>query len=344
MGRHELKSAPETVHWGYWDAMLPPVLRVRSGDEVTIHNVSGRPDHLPEDRRRVPDDLAAILARVTQGPGPHILTGPIYVEGAEPGDVLQVDIVEIALRQDWARNMILPLMGTLPEDFPEPWKVIIDLDLDRKVARWPPGVEVPLRPFFGNIGVAPARRYGRLTSLYPLEHGGNLDNKELVAGTTLYLPVWNRGALFSVGDGHGVQGDGEVDVTAVETALTGIFRLTVRKDLALRVPHAETPTHYITTGFDPDFDDALKMALREMIDYLVRRYHLSREQAYGLCSIAVDMRVTQLVNIYKAPMQCCRSPFLPPPRDQPFLPPEPRPTRRSPCHRGGRGGGPGQPG
>jgi acetamidase/formamidase len=158
---------------------------------------------------------------------------------------------------------------------------------------------VPLRPFFGNLGVAPAPRYGRVTSQYPLEHGGNLDNKELVAGTTLYVPVWNRGALFSVGDGHGAQGDGEADVTAVETALTGTFRLTVRKDLALEVPHAETPTHYITTGFDPDLDDAVKMALRQMIAHLVRTRGLSRQEAYALCSIAVDLRITQLVNVYK---------------------------------------------
>lgn len=299
MARHEVKATPETVHWGYWDASLPPVLRVRSGDEVIVQTVSGQPDHLPEDRRRVPPDLAEIFARVTPGPGPHILTGPVYVEGAEPGDVLQVDILGIALRQDWGRNLIAPLKGTLPEDFPETWKVIIDLDLEHKVARWPRGVEVPLRPFFGELGVAPAPRYGRVTSVFPLEHGGNLDNKELVAGTTLYLPVWNRGALFSAGDGHGAQGDGEVDVTAIETALSGTFRLTVRKDLALRVPHAETPTHYITTGFDPDLDDAVKMALREMIAHLVRTRGLTREEAYALCSIAVDLRITQLVNVYK---------------------------------------------
>ena len=301
MARYEVMATPETVHWGYWDASLPPVLRVCSGDEVTVHTVSGQPDHLPEDPGRIPRDLAEILARAKPGPGVHILTGPIYVEEAEPGDVLQVDILDIALRQDWARNVIAPLKGTLTEDFLQTWRVIIDLDLEHKVARWPKGkgVEIPLKPFFGELGVAPAPRYGRVTSQFPLEHGGNLDNKELVAGTTLYLPVWNRGALFSAGDGHGAQGDGEVDVTAIETALTGVFRLTVRKDLHLNVPHAETPTHYMTTGFDPDLDDAVKMALREMIGYLVRTRGLSREEAYVLCSLAVDMRITQLVNVYK---------------------------------------------
>ncbi len=301
MANYELKATPETVHWGYWEAGLPPVLWVHSGDEVTVHTVSGQPDHLPADPARIPPDLSEILARVKPDMGPHILTGPIHVDGAEPGDVLQVDILDVVLRQDWGRSLIAPLKGTLTEDFGETWRVIIDLDLEHKVARWPKdkGVEVPLRPFFGEMGVAPAPRYGRVTSVFPLEHGGNLDNKELVAGTTLYLPVWSPGGLFSIGDGHGAQGDGEVCVTAIETALTGVFRLTVRKDLRLTVPQAETPTHYLTMGFDPDLDDAVKMALREMIGYLVKTRNLSREEAYALCSIAVDLRITQLVNVYK---------------------------------------------
>ncbi len=297
--RHELKSLPETVHWGFWDASLRPVLTIRPGDEVTIHTVSGNPDNLPEDKRRIPPELLEIHAKVAQGPGPHILTGPIAVEGAEVDDVLEVRILDIEFRQDWARNHMLPLKGTLPEDFPHAWKVLIDIDRQRKVAKWIPGIEVPLRPFFGNFGVAPPPHYGRVTSQFPLEHGGNMDNKELVAGTTVYFPIWNRGALFSAGDGHGAQGDGEVDQTAIETALTGTFRFIVRKDLPLKLPHAETSTHYITMGFDPDLDDAVKMALREMIAHLVRTRELTREQAYSLCSNAVDVRITQLVNGYR---------------------------------------------
>jgi len=299
MAKHELKSSPATVHWGYWDASLPPVLTVRSGDEVTIHTVSGSPDNVPDDARRIPPELLEIFAKVSQGPGPHILTGPIAMEGAEPGDALEVQILDIQLRQDWARNHMVPFKGTLPEDFPLFWKAQIDLDLQRRVARWIPGVEVPLRPFFGNFGVAPAPHLGRVTSHYPSEYGGNLDNKELVAGTTAYFPIWNRGALFSVGDGHGAQGDGECDQTAIETALTGTFRVILRKDLSLKLPQAETPTHYITMGFDPDLDDAVKIALREMIAYLVRTRGMSREQAYSLCSNAVDLRITQLVNVYR---------------------------------------------
>ncbi len=297
--KHELKSSPETVHWGFWDASLRPVLTVRSGDEVTVHTVSGSPDNLPEDRRRIPPELLDIHAKVRKGEGPHILTGPVAVEGAEVGSVLEVQILDIAFRQDWARNHMAPLKGTLPEDFPASWKVQIDLDLQRKVGKWIPGVEVPLHPFFGNFGVAPPPNYGRVTSQYPGEYGGNLDNKELVAGTTVYFPVWNRGALFSAGDGHGAQGDGECDQTAIETALTGTFRLTIRKDLSLKLPQAESTTHYITMGFDPDLDDAVKMALREAIAYLVRTRGMTREQAYSLCSNAVDIRITQLVNGFR---------------------------------------------
>ncbi len=298
--RYELKSSPETVHWGFWDASLPPVLIVRSGDDVTIHTVSGNPDNLPDDKRRIPQELLEILTKVPKGEGGHILTGPIAVEGAEVGDVLEVQILDIALGQDWGRNHMLPFKGTLPEDFPYPRKVVIDLDLRRKVAKLIPGVEIPLdNPFFGNFGVAPRPSYGRVTSQYPGEHGGNLDNKTLVTGTKVYFPVWTQGALFSIGDGHGAQGDGECNQSAIETALTGTFRFTVRKDLSLRLPHAETPTHYITMGFDPDLDDAVKMALREMIVYLVRTHGMSREEAYSLCSAAVDIRITQLVNVYR---------------------------------------------
>jgi acetamidase/formamidase len=302
MARHELNATPKTVHWGYWDASLPSVLTVQSGDEVVVHTLSAQPPpdtHLPDDRRRVPRELTEIMASVTPMFGPHILTGPILVESAEPGDVLQVDVLDVKLRQDWGRNLIAPLKGTLPEDFPDPWRMILDIDLERRVLRWPRGVEIPLCPFFGVLGVAPAPRYGRISSILPFEHGGNMDNKELIAGSTVYLPVWNRGALFSAGDGHATQGDGEADTTALETALTGTFRLTVRKDLTLQLPQAETRTHYITMGFDPDLDDAVKTALREMIRHLVAHHGLSREEAYALCSLAVDLRISQLVNVYK---------------------------------------------
>ena len=293
---HELCPSPKTVHWGFFDSRLKPVLSVESGDRVTIHTVTGEPPDLPEDRSMVLPELLAIHKEVEKGAGPHIITGPIWVKGAEPGDVLEVAIEDLQLRQDWGWNLVLPLQGTLPEDFPQRRFVVIPLDRERMVAKGPSGARVPLRPFFGILGVAPPPNYGRVPSFPPGEYGGNMDNKELLSGTTLYLPVFNPGALFSVGDGHAAQGDGEVNLTAIETAMTGTFTLIVRKDLSLKGPRAETPTHHITMGFDPDLDDAAKGALREMIAFLVKAKGLSREDAYMLCSIAVDLRVTQLVD------------------------------------------------
>jgi acetamidase/formamidase len=170
------------------------------------------------------------------------------------------------------------------------------LDRDRKNWLLPWGQHVPLAPFFGVMGTAPPAAWGTVSTLPPRQNGGNLDNKELVAGTTLYLPVFVEGALFSVGDGHGVQGDGEVSVNAVETGLTGTFRLTVRDDLALEWPLAETPTHMITMAFDPDLDDCVVIALRQMLDLICARAGLDRYQAYTLASLAADLRVTQVVN------------------------------------------------
>jgi acetamidase/formamidase len=226
----------------------------------------------------------------------HILTGPVAVAGAKPGDVLQVDILEVSLRQDWGYNVIRPLAGTLPYDFDAIHLTHIPLDAARMEATMPWGLKLPLAPFFGVMGVAPPPGWGRISTIEPRVHGGNIDNKELVAGTTLFLPVHVEGALFSTGDGHGAQGDGEVCVTAIETALTGRFRLTVRKDLQATYPFAETPTHLITMGMDPDLDVCAQMALRDMIVQVCTRTGISREQAYMLCSLAGDLRITQTVN------------------------------------------------
>ena len=164
------------------------------------------------------------------------------------------------------------------------------------MAKLPWGVDLPLRPFFGAMGVAPPAKLGRVPSFPPGAHGGNLDNKELGEGTTLFLPVWNDGALFSVGDGHAVQGEGEVCLTAIETALSGTFELIVRKDLSLACPMAETASHYITMGMAPDLDDAAKQAVREMISLLKKVARMSPEDAYSFCSLALELRVTQLVD------------------------------------------------
>jgi len=297
---HHLAASPETCHWGYFDATLAPVLHIADGDRVTVETVSGGPDDLPPEGYHVPPELLAIHAAL--GPptiGPHILTGPIAVAGAEPGDVLQVEIESVAPRQDWGFNKNLPLLGTLPEDFPTAHAMTIALDAARGMARMPWGKEIPLRPFFGVMGVAPPPAWRRQTSVIPRAFGGNIDNRELIAGATLYLPVFAPGALYSCGDGHGAQGDGEVNLTAIETALTGTFRFTVRRDMRLAAPFAETPTHLITHGFDPDLDRCAEVALRRMIAEIVARTSLTPPEAYALVSIAGDLHVTQLVNQHK---------------------------------------------
>jgi acetamidase/formamidase len=311
---HVLRAGPESCHWGFFDAALKPVLTVASGDTVTIDSVSGGPDVLPQrDGFDVLPEHLAIHRAVAPRLGAHILTGPIAVEGAEAGDVLEIQILAIEPRQNWGYTRIRPLAGTLPQDFPMTRLWHTAIDRQRGIGTLPWGAEIELAPFFGVMGVAPPPVYGVVTSIVPREFGGNMDLKELVAGTILYLPVWAPGALFSAGDGHGVQGDGEVCVTALETALSGTFRLVVRKDLHFSLPRAETPSHHITMGFDEDLDDAARTALREMIKLVGERLGLAPEDAYMFCSLAVDLRVTQLVDGNKGihamlPKRCANGP------------------------------------
>ncbi|OAN72379.1 acetamidase/formamidase family protein [Seohaeicola saemankumensis] len=291
-----VNAGPKTCHWGFFNADLPPVATVASGDEVTINTVSGGPNVLPGPGFDVPPELLEIhAAGVPTVPG-HILTGPVAVEGAMPGDVLQVDILDVRLRQNWGYTFIRPLSGTLPQDFPQYHHMTVPLDVARSEATLPWGLKLPLAPFFGVMAVAPPAAWGRISTIEPRAHGGNLDNKELVAGTTLYLPVHAEGALFSCGDGHGAQGDGEVCVTAIETALQGRFRLTIRRDMDVTYPEAETPTHLITMGMHADLDRCVEIALRRMITLVAARSGISREEAYMLCSLAGDLRITQTVN------------------------------------------------
>ncbi len=298
MAEHRLDAGPGTVHWGFFDAALEPLLKVRSGDTLVMSSVSGAASQMPDESSglAVPDALRSIHAGVTQRLGPHICTGPVEVEGARPGDVLEVRIKSIDLHYGWGYNTIRPLAGALPDDFDRMRNIIIPLDRTRMTGRLPWGLDLPLRPFFGVMAVAPPPGWGAVSTAPPRRNGGNLDNKELVAGATLYLPVHVDGALFSVGDGHGAQGDGEVCITAIETGLIGTFELYVRKDMTLEWPLAETPTHMITMAFDPDLDDCVVIALRDMIKLICARTGLSREDAYTLCSLAADLRVTQVVN------------------------------------------------
>jgi acetamidase/formamidase len=303
MATHRLEPTPTTVRWGTFDAAYPPLITINSGDTVVLECVSGGPEVMPPPGSglRIPPKLAAIHDANIPRVGGHILTGPVAVAGAEPGDMLEVHIDRIELGADWGYCGFRPLLGTLPEDFPERFLSHIPVDRARRMARLPWGTELPLAPFFGVMGVAPPANYGAISTKEPREHGGNLDNKELGEGATLFLPVWVEGANFSAGDGHGVQGDGEVCINALEICLTGTFTLTLHKGGGARAPllsypRAESATHHITMGMNEDLDLAMKQALREMIRLITSRTNLSREQAYQFCSLAVDFHVTQTVN------------------------------------------------
>ena len=298
---HRLEATPSTVAYGYYWADAVPVLRIESGDIIDVDTLlTNTPAGLA--KAGVPDEkiqasLKTVVSEVTgerKGPGGHILTGPVYIEGAEPGDVLEVKILSIDLALDYGYN---GCNGYLPEncDREVPIK-IVPLERKRMSAEFFPGVVIPLKPFYGSIGIAPAPEIGRLSSNPPGRHAGNLDNRELVAGSTLYIPVFARGALFEIGDGHAAQGDGEVDQTAIETSLRGKLQLTVRRDMKLKWPRAETPTDYISMATDPDLATATKGAIQEMIDFLVAEKHLTQHQAYQLVSVAGNVAITQLVD------------------------------------------------
>ena len=300
-GTKILKATPETVHWGYLDATIKPALTIDSGERVTVECVTCNPEWMPpkDSGLDILPDITEIHQKVKKGSGNHIFTGPIFVRGAKIGDVLEVTIHDIKLRQNWGWNVFRGYMGTIPEDFPYMRLTHVPLDLKANVATMPSGFKIPLAPFFGQLAVAPAVEFGRQNSKEPREFGGNLDCKELTAGSKIYLPVWNDGALFSTGDGHAAQGDGEVDGTAIETALTGTFEFIVRKDLGWKMPRAETPTHYIAFGLDTDLDDAARQALKEMIAWIVSMTGIHKDEAYALCSFACDLHVTQTVNNVK---------------------------------------------
>lgn len=299
MTLHHLDASPENLFWGYFDAQTPSALTIESGDTVKLTCLPACSEtDLPSDRSRVRQDHLVALSEKAgdRGAGSHMMTGPVHVKGAMPGDVLQVDILSARPIQNWGFTAILPLLGALPDEFTEYEHLYIDVDADLGICRLPWGLELPLDPFFGVMAVAPPAAWGRIGSPEPRSFGGNMDNKDLRPGTTLYLPVFNEGALFSAGDGHGRQGDGEVCIAAVETALEGEFRLTVRKDMTLTTPFAETSDDLISMGFDEDLDEAMRKAVRNMIDLVVARSSLSRNHAYMLLSLAADLRITQVVD------------------------------------------------
>ncbi|MBI5966551.1 MAG: acetamidase/formamidase family protein [Deltaproteobacteria bacterium] len=297
---HKLVATPQTVHTGFFDSTIPPVLTIDSGDTVALSTMM-----LMDGKLRCGMTIEELMATrqtyVDRKLGPITLTGPIYINGAEPGDVLEVRIKRL-VPINCGVNYHLPgrmNLGGLPEDFPNGQFKTFQLDLWKMEATFAPGIVIPLRPFLGAMGVAPKPGEKRPTAI-PDYFGGNMDNKELAAGTTLYLPVNVKGGLFSTGDAHAVQGDGEVNVTAIETAIEeGILQFIVRKDMKLERPMVETPTHWIATGYHKDLNEAVKIALRDAIEFISKTKGLTRDDAYALCSLAVDLRVTQIVDVNK---------------------------------------------
>ncbi len=307
-----LLATPETVVWGNYNGAAKPALTVQSGDTVIIQTLStcGSPQRLEAAgvaASEIPPYVADIYNRFPadqKGPGGHILTGPVAIEGAEPGDVLEVRIQKIKLDVPWSCNSFGAGRGFLPDDFPYSRTKIVPLNREKMVADFAPGIEIPLHPFFGSMGIATPT--GKSDSAPPWMNAGNMDNKELVAGSTLFIPVNTKGANFEVGDGHANQGNGEVDITALETQLTGTFQFILHKgslEDANRLvwPRAETPSAYISMGFHADLTRATEMAIRNMITFLSTQdpdhAHLSREDAYSLISVACDVDITQLVDL-----------------------------------------------
>jgi acetamidase/formamidase len=320
--QHDLPATPSTVHWGFFDPRLPPALVVASGDLVAIetltHHAGDAPDLLMDPR------IADVFASVTdRGPGPHLLTGPIAIEGARPGDVLQVDILSATPRLPYGSNLA-GHWGHLYDELPTERVTVYELDADALLGRalfgydWTatpladqpgtivvpnaaarepalPGVVVPLRPHFGTMGVAPAA-HERLSSVPPGDHGGNVDNWRIGAGGRMFYPVQVPGALLSVGDPHVSQGDGEISGTALESSLNGLLRLTIRRDLPFTVPVLETSTELLVHGFGDTLDAAMKAAALRTLDVLGLVFGLTRRDAYSFMSVAVDFTVTQVVD------------------------------------------------
>ena len=297
----DLPATPATVAWGNYDAAAKPVLHIKSGDTVVFHTLLTNSPTGLEKAGVAPADVEPALRRVfdkvkDRGPGGHILTGPVAIDGAEPGDTLEVRIRKVELAIPYAYNGFRYGAGFLTDDFPYARVKIVPLDKATMTAAFGPGIRIPLHPFFGSMGVAPPPAFGRYDSAPPTINGGNMDDHSLVAGTTLFLPVHASGALFEIGDGHAGQGNGEVDITALETSLVGTLEFVLHKGETLPYPRAETPTHYIAMGFDDDLSNATRKALRNMIDFLVSAKHMSRDDAYMLISVAGDVEITELVD------------------------------------------------
>lgn len=284
----------ERVHYA-WDNSIPPLLTIDSGDTVTFETRES------SDGRYNRDTSPANPPTGRRGAG-HPLTGPVFIRGAAPGDTLEIEILDLK-PGDWGYTAFVPGLGLLPDDFDQPYYHIWDLSNDP--APYVAGIRVPLEPFLGVMGVAPEEP-GSHSTIPPRRNGGNIDTKQLTAGSRLYLPVLVEGALFSCGDGHAAQGDGEVCITAIETDMTATLRFTVQKGRHLPefqfitagplLPRTNSREWYVTTGHGPDLMEASRNAVRHMIAHLVTTHLLTREQAYILCSVAVDLKLSEVVD------------------------------------------------
>ncbi len=293
---HVLPSDEQTVRLGVFDSTLPDLLEIESGDVVVY------PDTWSHFLNRLQpgvsiDDLGQ-LRRQHPGIGPHSIVGPVGVPGAEPGDLLAIHFQRL-IPVDWGATFLNPgdlRTGTLFDEFSDGHVRYLSLDLASMTAEFVPGVRLPLGPFQGTFGVAPAQG-GVVSSVPPGQHAGNIDLRELTEGSTLYVPVWQHGAKLFTGDSHATQGDGEVNNQALESAMREVrIQVVLHKQAGWSWPMAETATHWIMLGIDADVNEAVRIATRNTIDFLVRRARLSRADAYCLASIGVSLRVTQFVN------------------------------------------------
>jgi len=295
MAVHELAATEETTRVGVTDRANPPVLTIDSGDEVITKTRALWADGVTSDSTL--DDIIRFRKEIYPTVGPHTLTGPIAVRGATPGKLLRVDILELVPRSNGV-NLAYPGSfgtGLLPEDFPDGRLTQLQIDLQSMTTN-AFGIKLPLRPFLGTIGVAP-KDPGPFSTVPPGPHGGNMDVSTSGVGATIHFPIWKDGADLSFGDGHAVMGSGEVCLTALECAMERVrLRLSVEGGPELERPRIENATHWITLGFDEDLLIAAKQAVRDMIRLLGEKTGMSASEAYGFCSMAVDLSVTQVVN------------------------------------------------
>lgn len=295
----EVLPTVDTVHWGFQDGTRPPVAEIADGAHLRLRSVQGRAED-PVPAAWIAEDIRTIVASdIERGPGPHIVTGPVAVTGAAPGDVLAIDILDIRFGAPYGINRIRPGGGLFPAALAADAPVdVAAIPIDTGTGRGTvaPGIEIDLRPFFGIIATAPPPSWGRVSTIEPRANGGNMDCRELVAGTRLFLPVFVPGANVSIGDGHGAQGDGEMDQTAVETCLEGDFVIGVQPGVEIERPLALTPAGLVAMGFGATLDEAARIAADDLLVFLDRHCSLAWLDGYRLASLVVDLRITQVVN------------------------------------------------